>query len=175
VPNLRGLDGALAVGCDDISIFGAASEAFTAKNINCTIAESLERFAEVCKVAKELVIWGIVKNARVKMSEKSMCEKQKHVKKKAVVTFFFLPLILIVKFTISHCLFPRNSLRVRGYVSCALHCPYTGPTSPKEVARVAERLLDMGCYEVCRIFYSQFFWRFFVLDIACDPFSCSFD
>ena len=71
MPNLRGLDGALAVGCDDISIFGAASEAFTAKNINCTIAESLERFAEVCKVAKELVIWGIVKNARVKMSEKS--------------------------------------------------------------------------------------------------------
>lgn len=47
VPNLKGLDAALASKPDEILVFTAASEAFTQKNINCSIAESLERFAPV--------------------------------------------------------------------------------------------------------------------------------
>ncbi|WVQ96962.1 hypothetical protein IAU59_004071 [Kwoniella sp. CBS 9459] len=39
-------------------------------------------------------------------------------------------------------------LRVRGYVSCVITCPYSGPTDPKDVVAVAKRLLDMGCYEI---------------------------
>ena len=42
----------------------------------------------------------------------------------------------------------RVGIRVRGYVSCALACPYEGPTDPREVREVAERLYRMGCYEV---------------------------
>ena len=52
-PNLRGLDGALAAHADEIVIFGAASEAFSQKNINCSIAESIERFVPVAQAAKE--------------------------------------------------------------------------------------------------------------------------
>ena len=52
-PNLRGFDGALAARADEIVIFGAASEAFSQKNINCSIAESIERFAPVAAAAKE--------------------------------------------------------------------------------------------------------------------------
>jgi hydroxymethylglutaryl-CoA lyase len=52
-PNLRGLEGALAAAADEIVIFGAASEAFSQKNINCSIAESIDRFAEVARAAKE--------------------------------------------------------------------------------------------------------------------------
>jgi len=51
-PNLRGFDAALAAKADEVVIFGAASEAFTQKNINCSIAESLERFAPVAQAAK---------------------------------------------------------------------------------------------------------------------------
>jgi hydroxymethylglutaryl-CoA lyase len=47
VPNLQGLEQALAVGANDIAVFAAASESFSKKNINCTIAESLDRFAPV--------------------------------------------------------------------------------------------------------------------------------
>jgi hydroxymethylglutaryl-CoA lyase len=52
-PNLRGFEGALAAHADEIVIFGAASEAFSQKNINCSIAESIERFAPVAAAAKE--------------------------------------------------------------------------------------------------------------------------
>jgi hydroxymethylglutaryl-CoA lyase len=52
-PNVRGLEGALANGADEVVIFGAASEAFSQKNINCSIAESIERFADVARLAKE--------------------------------------------------------------------------------------------------------------------------
>ncbi|GAB2905770.1 hydroxymethylglutaryl-CoA lyase [Paraburkholderia jirisanensis] len=52
-PNLRGFEGALAAAADEIVIFGAASEAFSQKNINCSIAESIERFAPVAHAAKE--------------------------------------------------------------------------------------------------------------------------
>jgi hydroxymethylglutaryl-CoA lyase len=52
-PNLRGFEGALAARADEIVIFGAASEAFSQKNINCSIAESIDRFAPVAQAAKE--------------------------------------------------------------------------------------------------------------------------
>ena len=52
VPNLRGLEAAIAAGVDEAVIFGAASEAFSQKNINCSIAESIERFREVAVTAK---------------------------------------------------------------------------------------------------------------------------
>ena len=51
VPNLKGLEAAVAAGADEIAIFGAASESFSRKNINCSIAASLERFAAVCEAA----------------------------------------------------------------------------------------------------------------------------
>jgi hydroxymethylglutaryl-CoA lyase len=53
VPNMKGLEAALAAGADEMVIFGAASEAFSQKNINCSIAESIERFREVAHVAKQ--------------------------------------------------------------------------------------------------------------------------
>ena len=53
VPNLKGFEAALAARADEIVIFGAASEAFSQKNINCSIAESIERFREVAQAAKD--------------------------------------------------------------------------------------------------------------------------
>ncbi|MGH1359413.1 MAG: hydroxymethylglutaryl-CoA lyase [Burkholderiaceae bacterium] len=50
-PNVRGIEGALASGADEVVIFGAASEAFSQKNINCSIAESIARFEPVAKIA----------------------------------------------------------------------------------------------------------------------------
>ena len=93
-PNLKGFQAALAAGATEVAIFGAASEAFSRKNINCSIAESLERFRPVTEAAQ-----------------------QAHVK-------------------------------VRGYVSCVLGCPYEGEVAPARVAEVAGALYDMGCYEV---------------------------
>jgi hydroxymethylglutaryl-CoA lyase len=52
-PNMKGFEGALAAKADEIVVFGAASEAFSQKNINCSIAESIERFAPVCAAAKQ--------------------------------------------------------------------------------------------------------------------------
>ncbi len=52
-PNMKGLEGALAAGADEIVIFGAASEAFSQKNINCSIAESIARFEPVAAAARE--------------------------------------------------------------------------------------------------------------------------
>jgi hydroxymethylglutaryl-CoA lyase len=51
VPNRKGLDSALAAGAKEIVVFGAATETFSRKNTNCSIAEGLARFAEVCKAA----------------------------------------------------------------------------------------------------------------------------
>ncbi|KAJ3078986.1 3-hydroxymethyl-3-methylglutaryl-CoA lyase [Rhizoclosmatium hyalinum] len=42
----------------------------------------------------------------------------------------------------------KQNIRVRGYVSCVLGCPYEGPIDPKEAARVAKLMKDMGCYEI---------------------------
>jgi len=50
-PNMKGLETALSAGVDEVAIFGSASESFSQKNINCSIAESLERFAPVAKAA----------------------------------------------------------------------------------------------------------------------------
>ena len=94
VPGMRGFEDALAAGVDEVAVFGAASESFSQKNINCSIAESLERFAPVIAAAR------------------------------------------------------RRGIRVRGYVSCVLGCPYEGEVAPKAVARVAARLAAMGCYEI---------------------------
>lgn len=52
-PNMKGLEAALSAGVDEVAIFGSASESFSQKNINCSIAESLERFAPVAKAALE--------------------------------------------------------------------------------------------------------------------------
>ncbi|MCM0611364.1 hydroxymethylglutaryl-CoA lyase [Marinobacter sediminum] len=52
-PNLRGFENALAAGVDEVAVFGAASESFSQKNINCSIAESLERFMPVMEAAKQ--------------------------------------------------------------------------------------------------------------------------
>ena len=52
-PNMKGFEGALAAGADEIVIFGAASEAFSQKNINCSIAESIARFEPVVQAARE--------------------------------------------------------------------------------------------------------------------------
>jgi hydroxymethylglutaryl-CoA lyase len=62
VPNMRGFDAAIAAKADEIVIFGAASEAFSQKNINCSIAESIERFREVAEAAKQhgLLLRGAV-------------------------------------------------------------------------------------------------------------------
>lgn len=93
-PNLKGLDNAIMAGVKEVAVFGAASESFSQKNINCTIEESLERFRHVCTKAL------------------------------------------------------ANNIRVRGYVSCVLGCPYEGAVNPERVVDVAKQLLDMGCYEV---------------------------
>lgn len=52
-PNLKGFEGALAARADEVVIFGAASEAFSQRNINCSIAESVARFEPVARAAKE--------------------------------------------------------------------------------------------------------------------------
>jgi hydroxymethylglutaryl-CoA lyase len=51
VPNMKGFEGALAAKADEVVVFGAASEAFSRKNINCSIAESIERFRPVVDAA----------------------------------------------------------------------------------------------------------------------------
>ena len=94
VPNMKGYDAARAAGAEEIAVFGAASETFSQKNIDCSIDESLDRFAPVCAAAG------------------------------------------------------RDGVRVRGYVSCVLGCPYEGEIAPGAVAHVARRLLDLGCYEI---------------------------
>jgi len=52
-PNMKGFEAALAAKADEVVIFGSASEAFSQKNINCSIAESIERFREVAVAAKQ--------------------------------------------------------------------------------------------------------------------------
>jgi len=93
-PNMKGLEAALRHGAREVAVFGAASESFSHRNINCSIDESLDRFEEVCVAAL------------------------------------------------------AAGLRVRGYISCVLGCPYEGRIAPEAVARVADRLHRMGCYEV---------------------------
>ena len=93
-PNLRGFEGAVAASVDEVAIFASASEGFSRANINCSVAESLERFAPVLAAARQ------------------------------------------------------SGLPVRGYVSCVTDCPFDGEVPPGDVARLAARLVEMGCYEV---------------------------
>ena len=93
-PNMRGYEAAIAVNADEVAIFSAASESFSQKNINCSIEESIARFAPIIADAK------------------------------------------------------KRNIKVRGYVSCVVGCPYEGDIEPEQVALVAEKLLTMGCYEI---------------------------
>jgi len=56
VPNMRGLEAALAAGAREVAVFAAASESFSRRNIGCSVAESLERYRDVCK---EALAWGL--------------------------------------------------------------------------------------------------------------------
>ena len=94
VPNLKGFEAAQAAKADEVAIFAAASETFSRRNINCSIAESLERFLPVTEAAK------------------------------------------------------TAGIRVRGYISCVVDCPYEGAVAPSAVADVAARLHALGCYEI---------------------------
>ncbi len=94
VPNLQGYERARAVGVEEIAVFAAASEAFSQKNINASISESLERFAPVLARAA------------------------------------------------------ADGVRVRGYVSTVLGCPYQGEVPLTDVVRVAAALHRAGCYEI---------------------------
>lgn len=94
VPNLKGLEAALAAGVAEVAIFAAASETFSHRNINVSIEESLERFAAVLETAR------------------------------------------------------ARGVGVRGYVSCAMGCPYEGRIEPGVVADLAARLFEMGCFEI---------------------------
>ena len=93
-PNMKGFEAAMAVNASEVAIFGAASESFSQKNINCSIDESLTRFEPIMAAAK------------------------------------------------------KANIKVRGYVSCVVGCPYEGFIEPEKVADVAEKLLNMGCYEL---------------------------
>ncbi|MCS5517161.1 hydroxymethylglutaryl-CoA lyase [Pseudomonas qingdaonensis] len=93
-PNLRGFEDALAAGVKEVAVFAAASEAFSQRNINCSISESLQRFAPIMHAARE------------------------------------------------------HGVKVRGYISCVLGCPYQGQVDAEQVAPIARELRDMGCYEV---------------------------
>ena len=53
IPNMKGFEAAMAAGADEVAVFGAPSETFTRKNINCSVAESLGRFRPVCEAAAE--------------------------------------------------------------------------------------------------------------------------
>jgi hydroxymethylglutaryl-CoA lyase len=93
-PNMKGFDAAVAAGATEVAVFAAASERFSQRNINCSIAESLARFAPMFEAAG------------------------------------------------------ARGVRVRGYVSCVVACPYEGAVAPAQAAAVAAELHAMGAYEV---------------------------
>ena len=94
VPNLKGLELALAAGVEEVALFAAATETFSQKNTNCSIAESIDRFNAVIDEAQ------------------------------------------------------AAGVKVRGYISCVLGCPYEGEVSFDTVLMIAQKLLEKGCYEV---------------------------
>ncbi len=94
VPNEKGMQRALDAGAKEVSIFTAASESFNRKNINASIAESIERFKPVMALAA------------------------------------------------------KHGIRVRGYISTVIGCPYEGAIAPEAVARTAKELAAIGCYEI---------------------------
>lgn len=94
VPNLKGLEAAIASGCCEVAVFAAASEVFSQNNLNCSIEQSLRQYQQVLVRAREA------------------------------------------------------GVRVRGYVSCVMGCPFSGPVTPQAVAAVSASLFAMGCYEI---------------------------
>lgn len=94
VPNEKGMERALACGAQEIAVFTAASETFNRKNINASIAESIERFKPVMAMAA------------------------------------------------------KAGLKVRGYISTVIGCPYEGAIRPEAVAKVTKELAALGCYEI---------------------------
>jgi hydroxymethylglutaryl-CoA lyase len=94
VPNEKGYEAARAAGARVIAVFASASEGFSRANINCSVAESIERFKPVVARAK------------------------------------------------------ADGVKVRGYISCVLGCPFDGEVKPRAVANVADLLWDLGCYEI---------------------------
>lgn len=94
VPNEHGMERALKAGVKEVAIFTAASEQFNQRNINCSIAESIARFAPVIALAK------------------------------------------------------ANKIKIRGYISCVLGCPYEGEITPPQVLHVAKQLIDLGVDEI---------------------------
>src|SRR5947207_96605 len=94
VPNEKGYEASQAAGAKVIAVFAAASEGFSRANINCTVAESIERFKPVLARAK------------------------------------------------------ADGIKVRGYISCVLGCPFDGEIKPQAVVDVAKALWDLGCYEI---------------------------
>ncbi|MCV3210730.1 hypothetical protein OHD62_21555 [Mesorhizobium sp. YC-39] len=84
----------VSAGADELAVFTSASETFASRNINCTIAESLDRFVPVIRLARS------------------------------------------------------HGIPVRGYVSCAVDCPYEGEITPDAVAMVSSQLMDLGCHEI---------------------------
>ena len=94
VPNEKGYEAARAAGAKVIAVFASASEGFSRANINCSVAESIERFKPVVERAR------------------------------------------------------ADGVRVRGYISCVLGCPFDGEVKPSAVVNVADMLWDLGCYEI---------------------------
>jgi len=94
VPNAQGYDAARASGADHIAVFIAASEAFSQRNTNCSVAESLVRVEEIAAAAR------------------------------------------------------RDGVRLRGYISCVLGCPFEGDIPPNGVAELARHLAELGCEEI---------------------------
>jgi len=94
VPNSTGFELAQAAGANEIALFTAASESFSQRNTNCSIAESIGRLAPLATQAR------------------------------------------------------ASGIRVRGYVSCVLGCPYEGEIESGAVISVCEQLIQMGCEEI---------------------------
>lgn len=94
VPNEKGYEASQAAGARVIAVFASASEGFSRANINCTVAESIERFKPVMARAK------------------------------------------------------TDGIKVRGYISTVLGCPYDGEVKPQAVVDVAKTLWELGCYEI---------------------------
>jgi hydroxymethylglutaryl-CoA lyase len=94
VPNEKGYEASQQAGAKVIAVFASASEGFSRANINCSVAESIERFRPVLARAK------------------------------------------------------ADGIKVRGYISCVLGCPFDGEVKPQAVVDVARALWDLGCYEV---------------------------
>jgi isopropylmalate/homocitrate/citramalate synthase len=94
VPNMKGFEGALAANAEEIAMFVAATESFSQRNTNCSIADSLARAAPVFAAARS------------------------------------------------------HGIRVRGYISCVLGCPYEGDVDSAVVRDIAARLVALGAYEV---------------------------